>query len=183
MLLLLVAALIPEGESRWNLCPLPCLLRPRPAARTRVGSSGGSRSPRPRSLGSELLCGCPRDTGGCGGAGAVTPLRQGRGPEGQCGDIPGRASAARGARRRRGSGAAPSGGHGCGRAPLSAAISAAFPSAAAAAREPLPPSPRHKHALRASSAPAAVSLRGNLCAGSRPARSPNYSEVPLRTAG
>lgn len=46
-------------------------------------------------------------------------------------------SAARGARERRGSRAASSGVHGCGRAPLSAAISAAFPSAAAAAREPL----------------------------------------------
>lgn len=66
----------------------------------------------------------------------MTVLRQARGPEGQCGDIPGRASAARGRRRSR---AVPSGGHGCGRAPLSAAISAAFPSAAAAAREPLFP--------------------------------------------
>lgn len=63
-------------------------MEPLPTARTRVGSCGGPRSPRPRSPGSERLCGCPRDTGGFGGAGSVTLLRQGRGPEGQCGDIP-----------------------------------------------------------------------------------------------
>lgn len=136
--MLLEAALIPEGGGRRNPWPLPCPLRPRPATRTRVGIRGGSRSP-PEIAGLPAALRCPRDSGAGGGAGAVTLLRQGRGPEGQCGDVPGRASAARGARWRRRSRAVPSGGHGCGRAPLSAAISAAFP-AAAAAWEPFSPS-------------------------------------------
>lgn len=42
--------------------------------------------------------------------------------------------------------------------------------------------PGHKHALRASSAPTAVSLRGSLYAGSWPAGSQNDREAPLGTA-
>lgn len=135
-------------------CPPPCPLPPPPAAtpdgaHTRGQPRGGGNpaSPRPRSPGSQRRCGRPRDTGwrgggwGWGGNGTrgVTLPRQGQAPEGQRGDRPGGASAARGARGRRGSRPVPAGGHGCRRAPLSPVISAAFPAAAAASREPLFP--------------------------------------------
>lgn len=130
-----MAALIPEGGSRWS--PLPAAL-PSAAAPGHAWAAAGDPETFPRDR---------RAPSGSAGAQGTPEGAEGQAQGLSCRDGDPRANVGcsrvgeRSPRcpRETRVGAVPSGGHGCGRAPLSAAISAAFPSAAAAAREPLFP--------------------------------------------
>lgn len=131
-----MAALIPAGGTDGTLahCPLPALCG---RARTRVGNCGDPK-PRPRPPGPERLWGAQGTPEGWRGGGRDSPAA-GTGTRGSVWGVPG--AGAQPAVPGAGEGGGQSlGGPGCGRAPLSAAIPAAFPAAAAAAaREPLSP--------------------------------------------